>query len=95
MSQEEHQTTVDEGTPQGALALPDQNLPQRVYLIPVRDRPFMPGLVQPLLLDQEQWRATLERVGQTPHHALPFPRAGLSEPQAPVHGGSDLPHLPR
>ena len=50
MSQEEHQTTVDEGTPQGALALPDQNLPQRVYLIPVRDRPFMPGLVQPLLL---------------------------------------------
>ena len=36
MSQEEHQTTVDEGTPQGALALPDQNLPQRVYLIPVR-----------------------------------------------------------
>ena len=70
MSQEEHPTTVDEGTPQGALALPDQNLPQRVYLIPVRDRPFMAGLVQPLLLDQEQWRATLERVGQTPHHAL-------------------------
>ena len=29
-----------------------------------------PQLVQPLLLDQEQWRATLERVGQTPHHAL-------------------------
>jgi len=80
MSQEEHQTTVDEGTPQGALALPDQNLPQRVYLIPVRDRPFMPGLVQPLLLDQEQWRATLERVGQTPHHALGLIYIGDRDP---------------
>ena len=67
MSQEEHQTTVDEGTPQGALALPDQNLPQRVYLIPVRDRPFMPGLVQPLLLDRfHDWH---KRMGM-PHSPL-------------------------
>ena len=40
----------------------------------------MPGLVQPLLLDQEQWRATLERVGQTPHHALGLIYIGDRDP---------------
>lgn len=80
MSQDDNQTTIEQGTPQGALALPDQTLPQRVYLIPVRERPFMPGLVQPLLLDAEQWRATLERVGQTPHHALGLVYVGDRDP---------------
>ncbi|KAF0806338.1 ATP-dependent protease La [Alcanivorax xiamenensis] len=70
MNQDEQETTIEQPTPQGALALPDHHLPQRVYLIPVRHRPFMPGLVQPILLNQELWQTTLERVSQTPHHAL-------------------------
>ncbi|ASK33923.1 endopeptidase La [Alcanivorax sp. N3-2A] len=80
MSQDDNQTIEQASTPQGALALPDQNLPQRVYLIPVRHRPFMPGLVQPLLLDPEQWQSTLERVGQTPHHALGLVYIGDRDP---------------
>ncbi len=70
MNQDEQETTIEQPTPQGALALPDHHLPQRVYLIPVRHRPFMPGLVQPILLNRELWQSTLERVSQTPHHAL-------------------------
>ncbi len=80
MSQDENQTVTEQATPQGALALPEQSLPQRVYLIPVRHRPFMPGIVQPLLLNPEQWQATLERVGQTPHHALGLVYVGDHDP---------------
>lgn len=53
-----------------ALMLPDQARPQRIYLLPVTQRPFMPGLVQPVLFGQDAWQSTVERVSKTPHHAL-------------------------
>ncbi|WP_111656520.1 endopeptidase La [Isoalcanivorax indicus] len=62
--QQEHETTGH------ALMLPDQARPQRIYLLPVTQRPFMPGLVQPVLFSQEHWQSTVERVSKTPHHAL-------------------------
>ncbi|EKF73060.1 ATP-dependent protease La [Alcanivorax hongdengensis A-11-3] len=67
-------------TGHGTLALPDQIQPQRIYLIPVRHRPFMPGLVQPVMLNKEQWEQTLERVSQTPHHALGLVYVGDRNP---------------
>ena len=51
----------DTDTSQGSLALPDQLRPQRIYLIPVRHRPFMPGLVQPVMLDKQIWEQTEEK----------------------------------
>ncbi len=66
--------------PQGSLALPDQLKPQRIYVIPVRYRPFMPGLVQPVMLDKDTWTQTLERVSQTPHQSLGLLYIGDADP---------------
>lgn len=66
----------------GSLALPDQLKPQRIYLIPVQHRPFMPGLVQPVMLDKERWQATLERVSQTPHQSLGLVYVGDNNPDS-------------
>ena len=72
-----------------SLAKPDQLRPQRIYLIPVRHRPFMPGLVQPVILDKKRWKATLERVSQTPHHSLGLVFVGDKDPDQVE--SSDLP----
>ena len=77
MSQD-NTNTVEQSS--GSLALPDQLKPQRIYLIPVQHRPFMPGLVQPVMLDKERWQATLERVSQTPHQSLGLVYVGDKEP---------------
>ncbi|KGD65721.1 ATP-dependent protease La [Alcanivorax nanhaiticus] len=75
---DDNQTT--ETIQQGLPALPDQLKPQRIYLIPVRHRPFMPGLVQPVMLDKETWTQTLERVSQTPHQSLGLVYVGDKDP---------------
>ena len=75
---DDNQTT--ETIQQGLPALPDQLKPQRIYLIPVRHRPFMPGLVQPVMLDKDTWTQTLERVSQTPHQSLGLVYVGDKDP---------------
>ena len=79
MSQD-NTNTVEQSS--GSLALPDQLKPQRIYLIPVQHRPFMPGLVQPVMLDKERWQATLERVSQTPHQSLGLVYVGDNDPDS-------------
>ncbi|WP_303759809.1 endopeptidase La [Alcanivorax jadensis] len=79
MSQDDT-NTVEQSS--GSLALPDQLKPQRIYLIPVQHRPFMPGLVQPVMLDKERWQATLERVSQTPHQSLGLVYVGDNDPDS-------------
>lgn len=74
------QTQRNNDTVEGGLALPQEYRPQRIYLIPVKHRPFMPGLVQPVMLDKEHWQQTLERVSQTPHHSLGLVYVGEQEP---------------
>lgn len=64
----------------GTLTLPSDVKPQRIYLIPVRHRPFMPGVVQPVLLDKTVWEKTLERVSQTPHQSLGLVYVGDKNP---------------
>lgn len=53
-----------------SLVIANQNRPERIYLLPTNERPFMPGLVQPVLFDVDHWKSTAERVGQTPHRTL-------------------------
>lgn len=45
----------------------DAPLPERIYLLPVHNRPFFPAQVQPLVIPRAPWEATLERVSDTPH----------------------------
>lgn len=52
------------------LVLPHQALPDKLYLIPVPNRPFFPAQVQPLVFSSNEWGETLQRVGQSPHKAV-------------------------
>ncbi|MDN6180522.1 MAG: endopeptidase La [Halomonas subglaciescola] len=45
-------------------------LPERIYLLPINNRPFFPAQVQPLLINRERWEETVRRVGNTPHHTI-------------------------
>ncbi|MEY1662027.1 endopeptidase La [Isoalcanivorax beigongshangi] len=66
--------------PGASLVIPDQR-PQRIHLLPVNQRPFMPGLVQPVLFQQEPWQPTVERVSQTPHHTVGLVYVGAQSPE--------------
>ncbi len=48
-------------------AVADDVLPETLYLMPVPNRPFFPGQVQPVGINPEQWGSTLEAVGKAGH----------------------------
>ena len=48
------------------LALPEQNLPDNVYIIPIHNRPFFPAQVLPVIVNEEPWAETLELVSKSP-----------------------------
>ncbi|MDD0974362.1 endopeptidase La [Pseudomonas fontis] len=52
------------------LALPGQQLPDKVYVIPIHNRPFFPAQVLPVIVNEEPWAETLDLVAKSPHHAL-------------------------
>ncbi|WP_020407749.1 endopeptidase La [Hahella ganghwensis] len=56
--------------PSGALVLPHQMLPKRIYLLPVTNRPFFPAQVQPLVFNAPQWEETFKRVSNTDHQVM-------------------------
>ena len=60
----------DQQEPGTGLVLPNQTLPDKLYLIPVSNRPFFPAQVQPLVFSNQEWGETLQRVGQSPHKAV-------------------------
>ena len=60
----------DEQDASTGLVLPHQALPDKLYLIPVSNRPFFPAQVQPLVFSSQEWGETLHRVGQSPHKTV-------------------------
>jgi len=68
------------------LVLPSQVLPKRIYLLPVSSRPFLPAQVQPLMVNEDPWEETINRVNKTGHHVL-----GLTFTQPPENGASEEP----
>ncbi|MGQ7245829.1 endopeptidase La [Halomonas sp. V046] len=60
---------ADEGD-KHALVPANASLPERLYLLPIHNRPFFPAQVQPLVINRERWEETVERVGNTPHHMV-------------------------
>lgn len=58
------------GSGKGQLLLSADVLPERIYLLPVHNRPFFPAQIQPLVIPRERWESTLERVADTTHHAV-------------------------
>ncbi|MEX2525604.1 MAG: endopeptidase La [Gammaproteobacteria bacterium] len=58
-------------TESGDIRLParqDDVLPDKLYLLPVGERPFFPVQTLPLISSEESWLETINRVGSTPHH---------------------------
>jgi len=53
-----------------ALALPGQQLPDKVYVIPIHNRPFFPAQVLPVIVNEEPWAETLDLVARSPDHCL-------------------------
>ncbi|WP_207061416.1 endopeptidase La [Motiliproteus sp. SC1-56] len=62
--------TVAEGERSTGLMLPDRDLPSRLYLLPITNRPFFPGQVHPLAVSRTPWQETLTWVSNTPHQTL-------------------------
>ena len=67
----EYSATVDSGDDvEGAEqrqtpAVADEVLPDTLYLIPIPQRPFFPGQVQPVAMDLEEWGSTLKAAAET------------------------------
>ncbi len=58
----------DDDQPAAELALASNVLPTTLYLLPLLDRPFFPAQTVPVVMDEEPWLETIERVGDHPHH---------------------------
>ena len=84
----------DAGSAGTGLLLSGPQLPDTLYIIPVHNRPFFPGQVLPVILNEEPWAETLELVGNTEHKSLAlfFVEQPLGDPrhfdpsQLPEHG---------
>jgi ATP-dependent Lon protease len=60
---------TDEASSSNAKALvhPDSVLPDTLQIIPLKDRPYFPVLIQPLVVNQEPWGPGLKIVAESPH----------------------------
>ena len=63
------------------LILPEQNLPSKLLLLPIFERPFFPAQVQPLVIDEDPWEDTFKRLAKMDHHLLGLCYAGESNEQ--------------
>lgn len=73
MSEQEQSEDVEVFLPQDGGQTPavaDDVLPDTLYLMPVPNRPFFPGQVQPVNIKPEEWGSTLKAVGDTGHGLL-------------------------
>lgn len=61
------------------LVVPHQNLPDKLLLLPIFERPFFPAQVQPLVVDEEYWEKTFKRVAKMDQPLLGLVYAGEHE----------------
>ncbi len=68
-----------------APAVANDVLPETLHLIPIPQRPFFPGQVQPVAINPREWAATLEAVGNAGHGliGLAFVDPGQGDGSAP------------
>ncbi|HEY5791024.1 MAG TPA: endopeptidase La [Gammaproteobacteria bacterium] len=70
----------------GEITLANQVLPTTLHLLPLSERPFFPAQTLPLLMNEEAWLETVQKVGDAPQHAvgLLLTRAEDAETSRPV-----------
>ena len=64
------------------LIVPEQNLPGKLLLLPIFERPFFPAQVQPLIIDESPWEETFARLAKMDHHLLGLCYAGDQDEHA-------------
>ncbi|MBI9093212.1 MAG: endopeptidase La [Desulfobacterium sp.] len=52
------------------LALPQQLLPDKLYLLPMVERPFFPAQAQPVMVSTDPWKETFRRVKESDHTVM-------------------------
>ncbi|MDT8894916.1 endopeptidase La [Halomonas sp. I1] len=67
---DENDETFESSGSGHAVVPASDSLPERVYLLPIHNRPFFPAQVQPLVINRERWEETIRRVGNTPHQMV-------------------------
>lgn len=70
------------GSSETGLILPNQNLPNRLLLLPIFERPFFPAQVQPLVVDEEPWADTFAKLQKMNQHLLGLSYAGDNDSAA-------------
>ena len=54
----------------GVPARQDEILTDKIYLLPISDRPFFPAQTLPIIINEKYWLETIERVGRTPQRLV-------------------------
>jgi len=64
IDEEEIDSSDDEMQSSGGteLILAHQNLPEKLLLLPIFERPFFPAQVQPLVVDEDPWASTFKKI---------------------------------
>ncbi len=72
MNEEQPEIIIPGGDGQsgGMPARMNEVLPDQLLVLPLRARPFFPAQTMPIVIEDEHWRETIERVGKTPHRLL-------------------------
>ncbi len=52
------------------LILPGHALPDKMFVLPVYERPFFPAQIQPLVVDKEHWISTFENLRENNQHVV-------------------------
>ena len=76
---EQHESDEAQASSNTELIVPEQALPERLLLLPIFERPFFPAQVQPLVIDEEPWVETFERLSKMNTHILGLSYAGDTE----------------
>src|SRR3989304_236691 len=59
-------------------------LPDKINLLPLPGRPFFPAQTLPLMVSEEHWLETIERVGRSPQHVLGLCWSNVGDGTAPA-----------
>jgi ATP-dependent Lon protease len=73
-----------------SLVLPKHQMPRRMYVLPVSNRPFFPAQVQPIVVNQNPWQETLKQVSETDHRVLGICFAEDSDPGQGIPDSEEL-----
>lgn len=67
------------GSPDHALVRPGDVLPDTLQLIPLTSGPYLPVLVQPVVVDSDPWGEGIKRVADTAHKLIAMSYAPMGE----------------